>query len=124
MQTMTTVTTDIFIVQGTTYKTTFDIKEVESYAFYATIRKHHDDTPFMEFSVDIDPIADNVTFSLSSDQTISLYPKTYLYQISAKSLLDDSVFVFAQGNAIVDPGVTFIAPGASDGEIIVDGGTF
>lgn len=124
MQTMPN-TTDIFIVQGTDYSTIFNVTNVEDYAFYGCIRKNQDDVAFLEFSAEIDTEGNTVTFSLDSTQTSSLYPKTYLYQISAKSMLDNTVSALAHGNAIVDPSVPFVDPGLSvDGEIIIDGGTF
>lgn len=124
MQTMPTITTDIFIMQGTTFKATYAVYDVEAYSFYACIRKHQDDEPFLEFDVEVDPERDTVTFSMNPDSTSQLYPKTYLYQFLMKSSYDDSVSALAHGNAIVDPGVQFVDPGIADGEIIVDGGTF
>lgn len=124
MQTMPTITNDIFIVQGTTYSATYKVTDVEAYSFYSCLRKHQDDDAFAEFSVEIDSIEDTVTFSMDPTITSSLYPKTYLYQFLMKSLMTDVVSALAQGNAIVDPGVVFVEPGISDGEIIIDGGSF
>lgn len=124
MQTMPTITSDIFIVQGTTYSATYKVTDVEAYSFYACIRKHQDDDAFVEFNIEIDALADTVTFSLDPSSTSALYPKTYLYQFLMKDLMTDVVSALAQGNAIVDPGVVFVDPGVSDGEIIIDGGSF
>ncbi|HET8687445.1 MAG TPA: hypothetical protein VFM18_12395, partial [Methanosarcina sp.] len=117
MQTFPPVTTDIFIVQNSSYNVTYDVPNVNQYLFFACIRKTQDDDAFVEFTVSTDTVANTATFSMDPATTGLMKPKTYLYQVLAKNQIDQSVSVIAQGNAIVDPGVAFSQAGSSPTEI-------
>ena len=123
MQTIPTNTKDIFIVQNSSFSVMYDVPNVNQFLFYACIRKTPDDDAFIEFAVDANTTDNTVLFSLDPDKTGLLRPKTYLYQMMMKNQIDQTVSVLAQGNAIVDAGAPFGAPGTSS-EVILNGGTF
>lgn len=123
MQTMANRLTDIFIQQGTDFEQTFGVVDPSLYTFYGCVRKHEDTDVFVEFSIDAITNTDSIIISLSSSVTIDMSPKTYIYEILKKSVLDNKVTLVANGNAIVDPGVIFKDTTPS-GDVIVDGGSF
>jgi hypothetical protein len=136
MQTIPNRLIDIYIQQGADFEQSYPVTDIANYSFYGCIRKHEDADVFVEFTLATD--ATSVVISLTSSVTIDMSPKTYIYEVLKKSLLDNKVSLVANGNAIVDPGVQFKDPvpssgggssgggsgGGTTGDIIIDGGTF
>jgi len=121
MQTMPNNSVDIYIDQGTDFEQSFPIASPSDYHYYGCVRKHEDADAFVEFIINTD--ATDVIISLPASVTINMQPKTYIYELMKKNLVDNKVTIVVEGNAIVDTGVAFKDP-SSSGDIIIDGGSF
>ena len=107
---------NLYIDQGANFTHSIDVKkllnltDLSGYTGEGKLAKSYDGTIKGTFSVSIDDSNDEVDISLTAAQTATLKPGRYVYDIIINS--NDSPIVItrvAEGQVIVNPGVTFDA---------------
>jgi hypothetical protein len=105
---------NIYIDQGANFSHTVDLEKATglttftSYSTEGKLAKSYDGTVKGTFTVAIDDTDDELDVSLTAAQTAALKPGRYVYDIIIHT--NDSppvVTRVAEGQAIVNPGVTF-----------------
>lgn len=103
---------NIFVDQGASFEELIDLKNddgtefvMTDYVVVAKAKKHYQSAQEITFGTSINPVTNDVTFTLTAEQTKALSICSYIYYIYIINTITGKSIKLVEGTMVVSPGI-------------------